>query len=1272
MSDPQVTEEELRNAEDARIREIREQTELSARAVEEILAVLDVESSRARISDQRSLMNRYPSNSLFRNSIFQTSPGNASRYEEVAGENIVSGQGTVNPENQFGFAQDGLDSQFVANSAEMDPIRLWFKLGEDIGPDPSNFYRSTALGVDSNTNRRWTYEPAGSVNIIWNLPGNRRVSENGQRTRRWSKTNDSPTEQEYDDSALQWSLAVNHVGGQNDQPVYALTEPYKAWDVNDPNKKPLRKQLVFKNRLPQAQQGNGETIFNMASAMIRLASFSTPVGQTPQGSSESVMIEALKSERNGLYPGRQGSLRRMMTIAGIIGNDRAYEKEFNFSNIVTSFGRSSPILDDEVVDFNIPDYDEDEDGRNRTARQRRNAIRSRLGRVFCNSYQVYEFCRRLITGEDPNLGRSAFRLNFGENNQERATRLNELEELVQSLYGGERDERLANQRGANNFVDYEFYDFKNESVWSRDRFTDMIDLAPGRFQSPSTRTRENQVRAGRVVSNEDMGALLDRGGAYVNPEYSYYDGQYEFASFFMPEALLPNMYIYNLATGNQNDIPVAGSNPANFLRFRGSDGRESQNVTSDEERRLGRPSRLYDKLITLDQFENFTLPLLGGGDLEADERQSFQEYLRDYAEAVKGSNVTIDFTSQLNQKYVNQATPPDELDMYDNFYRLRTYFPMYIEVGIPCYSPLGDIGQAMLSLDNPETEETDFDVGFTSTGMINSFLSSPSTDRNFTIRSSGLVASGFDPNENFSVNRDRDRTTRAENFIPRVVKTTAHNIGMKVYDFDTWIENMGDLESSQISNISFRGPNNQRLNPVRSGELENIIDSIKQTANRLCAESMVKYQDLTITKEKLVADSETIFYKLIKKDFESGDVLQNYFFPNSSVARMIKFVDTQIKYGKRYLYELHAFDVVYGSTFRFRNRWAAYPGPSQSNEWNPDQEGALDSYSDERISFSFNVETLPNLKVIEYPIYTFGNTLSLAAAAGLNSFSEYFVQLQAGQLGGVSYPIAGVYDRPPLAPEVSIFPFQGEKNKILFNLREQVGELTADNSIKYIPLMPEDNAKYKRLEDNQRQLENFTLPPGHLEFKTEGFEEIRMAEIFRTTNLDMRASSREDLYRSFEGRLYKTLDITLPPDDPSGNYARSLDFMDEIDSNKDYYYTVRFGDMHGNLSNPSEIYRVRIDSQEDGSYPVIEAVNFKKQNIKAPAKEMVRYLEIQAADIQSIPYVAAAEGDITTSLKSLVDYDTENKVENNKFLIRITSKDTGRKIDIKTSFALKE
>ena len=30
---------------------------------------------------------------------------------------------------------------------------------------------------------------------------------------------------------------------------------------------------------------------------------------------------------------------------------------------------------------------------------------------------------------------------------------------------------------------------------------------------------------------------------------------------------------------------------------------------------------------------------------------------------------------------------------------------------------------------------------------------------------------------------------------------------------------------------------------------------------------------------------------------------------------------------------------------------------------------------------------------------------------------------------------------------------------------------------------------------------------------------------------------------------------------------------------------------------------------------------------------MIRYIEVQAADIQSLPYVAAAEGDITTSIK---------------------------------------
>ena len=98
----------------------------------------------------------------------------------------------------------------------------------------------------------------------------------------------------------------------------------------------------------------------------------------------------------------------------------------------------------------------------------------------------------------------------------------------------------------------------------------------------------------------------------------------------------------------------------------------------------------------------------------------------------------------------------------------------------------------------------------------------------------------------------------------------------------------------------------------------------------------------------------------------------------------------------------------------------------------------------------------------------------------------------------------------------------------------------------------------------------------------------------------MNVTSYESLYRSFENRLHKVLDITLDPDDPSGNYARSFDFIDDIQPNVNYYYTFRMGDVHENVSNPTEIYRVRIDSLEAGSYYVIEEVKLKERVVTKP------------------------------------------------------------------------
>ena len=72
--------------------------------------------------------------------------------------------------------------------------------------------------------------------------------------------------------------------------------------------------------------------------------------------------------------------------------------------------------------------------------------------------------------------------------------------------------------------------------------------------------------------------------------------------------------------------------------------------------------------------------------------------------------------------------------------------------------------------------------------------------------------------------------------------------------------------------------------------------------------------------------------------------------------------------------------------------------------------------------------------------------------------------------------------------------------------------------------------------------------------------------------------------------------------------------------------------------------------------------------LKSPSKKMTRFIEIKAADIQSQVYDERSEGnELIRSRKGLVE-DQENKVTTNKFLIRLTSKDTGKKINFLIDF----
>jgi hypothetical protein len=133
--------------------------------------------------------------------------------------------------------------------------------------------------------------------------------------------------------------------------------------------------------------------------------------------------------------------------------------------------------------------------------------------------------------------------------------------------------------------------------------------------------------------------------------------------------------------------------------------------------------------------------------------------------------------------------------------------------------------------------------------------------------------------------------------------------------------------------------------------------------------------------------SEVVFYKIEKyAQDDLNTYISRYFIPNSSELDVCNFVDTQVKYGKKYNYRITAYVLVLGSQYSY-------------GTWSEQNNGEID----------IGVRTTPSLKIVEVPVDNIGNLV--------------------------------VLDSPPVPPESSIIPYRDVDNKILINMNGGTGDV---------------------------------------------------------------------------------------------------------------------------------------------------------------------------------------------------------------------------------------
>ena len=168
--------------------------------------------------------------------------------------------------------------------------------------------------------------------------------------------------------------------------------------------------------------------------------------------------------------------------------------------------------------------------------------------------------------------------------------------------------------------------------------------------------------------------------------------------------------------------------------------------------------------------------------------------------------------------------------------------------------------------------------------------------------------------------------------------------------------------------------------------------------------------------------------------------------------------------------------------------------------------------------------------------------------------------------------------------------------------------------------------------------------------------------------------------------VYRTTEPPVSLDSFSLNYRydfdkigleRSIRFKDPVDVNEKYYYMVRSYNSYGMKSNPSTIYEVELVQSGDDSVVNVKAYDYPKPKPNVKSISMRSLLQLIPSAQQTVLSMSD-EVDIryTNSFKNSLD-DIKLGVAakplwGKKFKIRITSKDTGRKIDLNVKFDIKK
>jgi len=414
-----------------------------------------------------------------------------------------------------------------------------------------------------------------------------------------------------------------------------------------------------------------------------------------------------------------------------------------------------------------------------------------------------------------------------------------------------------------------------------------------------------------------------------------------------------------------------------------------------------------------------------------------------------------------------------------------------------------------------------------------------------------------------------------------------------------------------------------------------------------------------------ISYSETIAYRIEKVGgIASGDLrtqktLQNYWFMNTDAVAELDFIDTQVKYGENYTYTVYAYVLAVGSKYKFSDlslsRQLCLLDDSDDyglELYNPDTGGTMDTLfpatalpgdiaTDAQIQsatpyvaeFYLNYE--PSVELIEIPLYT--KTLKI-----------------------LDYP----------SNSTNVFPYQhlDASQKIGFGLYyESFLQKVVPTAI--------SSADSQLLEDYMNA--NDLLKNSKITNKS--VSRPRYVEVYRIEEAPTG-------YTDFENHLITTLDLkekdTIIPRTSAGAIAphetftfTNIFYDEKIRTNKKYYYLFRILNEQRSLAHLSEIYEAQLVNDGGFNYSLFDVFyesDLEKNVFVKPSKNVKKLIQLQP-NLQQLTLDTSGvdfDDDAYTQLSNVVVGSADDLIWGKTFKVRLTSKKTGKKIDLNITYKL--